>query len=180
MFYEKIGIIGCGSLGASLAFWISILQKENAICQKLILMDADSITHLPYLINSSPKILGKSKVIILKNIIQNIDSPLEIEIYQKLYFDINPEKCFINALTIDCRDSTSCNLQIDVKLHYDGDTGYVIFNPGIHETSIESPYQYGQSNFNALRIAGDMLDLILTSDINKEAQYVIRRHNNSA
>lgn len=126
----NITIVGCGTLGSSLAYALSLKSIEGNV-DSITLVDNDVIEekNLPYLyVNNKvdyDKFIGSPKVICLQYIIKQIT---HIPIYR--YYDKYEDVKFNNdQILIDSRDTGSQDSIFKYKLNIDGSFGRIIVNP---------------------------------------------------
>jgi len=157
---SNISIIGCGNLGSSLAYMISLRSLELEI-EKLILIDNDIIEkkNLPYLSIHSTKFISIPKVEILKDLLINLSSIKNIRAYHDTYPHLEKMKeddkeDLFNSFVIDCRDTPSENSKCSLKLNIDGCYGIINRGPSNVSKTRFSRYTMGNSKYYAILFAG--------------------------
>jgi len=156
---SNISIIGCGNLGSSLAYMISLRSLELEI-EKLVLIDNDIIEekNLPYLSIHSAKFVSIPKVEILKDLLINLSS-IKIRAYHDTYpylekiKDDDKEDLF-NSFVIDCRDTPSESSKCSLKLNIDGCYGIINRGPSNVSKTRSSRYTRRNSKYYAILFAG--------------------------
>lgn len=171
----NIAIVGCGNLGSSLAYMISLKSFEKDIRQ-LILIDNDIIEekNLPYLYISSSSLISLPKVEILKDILIGLSKIKTIKAYNETYPDLNrmreeDKSDLISSYMIDCRDTPSECSQFSMKLNIDGYYGIINRGPSNICKTRSSRYTMGNSKYYAILFAGIVTqyifgDIDLTSE----------------
>jgi hypothetical protein len=165
-------ILGCGSLGSSVAYNISLKSLDDPEIKKIILIDDDVLTEKnnPYIIGidfSESYLEYKSKY--LENIILGINDKLVVKSFVKSYPDeITPQQInkYSDYIKIDCRDTVDESSIFDVKLNIDGNFLSVIFKPENKKGTNNSRYSLGYSKYNSSIASMIILTYIFKNDIN--------------
>jgi hypothetical protein len=156
--------VGCGTLGAAVAYKLCLLGLEKTFPLKsLHLIDNDYFEekNFPYLTqNLDYELVGIKKSWILKNILSQTNGSLKINPHFLTFPNISD---FLkNTFIIDCRDTISSSKLSSVKLNFDGSYGMVEWLP-FNKIGIEdSKYRFGNSRFYA-----DVFATIVCYDIYK-------------
>ena len=160
---KEYTIIGCGTLGSAVAYYITLKSLENpSIILNLIDNDVIEEKNLPHILPvdfDNYDYIGQSKSVILSETLRIVNPQLRIDPYYEDYL----ESKWNETIMIDCRDSIEENSEFKYKLNFDGDYGIINFTPG--EKSItkqtNSRYSLGNSKFNAMLLAGIFSRIIL-------------------
>lgn len=148
---NNISIVGCGTLGSSLAYMLALRHKDNNI-DKLTLIDNDILEdkNLPYITMTSKEYLYLPKVMVLRDILTNI-SDINIEIYYETYPQIDISD---DSYMIDCRDTSSECSNFSLKLNIDGYYGFINRGPKDIPVVRSSRYTINNSNYYSILFAG--------------------------
>ena len=155
-------------LGSALAHIITLKSLENNTnIKQLCLVDNDVIGYenLPYLNSRKCEYVHKPKVIVLRDILLNISTTMNITPFYTKYPDLYKytkiEKNKIgNSYVIDCRDTSSEYSSCSLKLNLDGGFGVINLKPADKEGVSNSRYTIGNSRYFATLFAGLCCQLI--------------------
>lgn len=169
---DSVTIVGCGTIGSSLAFWMCLKNLERKTLKELILIDSDSISikNLPYLFRNDKTFIGMPKVSVLNLLLHEIDESLQIYSSFSTYPPLSGSQLkeqIVNTTIIDCRDTTEINTDTNIKLNFDGNFGRLSFNPDEYHMVKESRYHFGNSKYSALQVTGVCIDLIYSGEFNR-------------
>jgi len=151
MNYEKITIIGCGTVGSYLAYQIALRNIELKKVKELTLIDYDSLIDkdLPYIIGNMDKFfVGSPKTMALQHILNGVNPNLVTIGINKKYSDgllLDLDNNFI----IDCRDTQDCNKYFKLKLNLDGPYGMINIKPDNKINKKESRYTFSNNKYYA-------------------------------
>lgn len=139
MKYNKFILVGCGGLGSLLAVPLYLYISKYNENAEFILIDPDIISSDEKLFSNAPTELlnqykNLSKSLLLKTILEA--TPVCKKINVSNICDIFPNapykyniKLDNQTFFIDCRDSSVCNSDFNIKCSIDGDYGNIIINP---------------------------------------------------
>ncbi|MCK5021133.1 MAG: ThiF family adenylyltransferase [Candidatus Peribacteraceae bacterium] len=175
---SNIAIIGCGTLGSSLAYQLTLLSREQDI-ERLFLIDRDCLEpkNLPYLCAASDTVRyrGRPKAFVLGDMLARLNTNLEVFDFYEFY----PECKSFNRLQysdifmIDCRDTADQSKDFNVKLNLDGNYGIINFGLVEKRTKKESRYTLGESKYNALLFSTVCIRMINQYEEHKGKKYGI-------
>lgn len=163
---ECIAIVGCGTLGATMAYKLCLmsLEKESSI-QKLTLIDNDYLEekNFPYLTSfRTSELIGRKKAITLKNMIQNINPELYIGSLHLTFPDEVPHNNPIwESVIIDCRDTIQSDCRTLLKMNFDGKFGIIETFPINKDGNSDSRYRFGNSRLYADKLSTIAVRILL-------------------
>ena len=172
---KAITIIGCGTLGSSLAYMLALKNLNLNFLDELNLVDNDVLTskNYPYILGyeNLHEYEGLSKPLALSIIIEPLFESIEIGCHTDARYIVNLD----NTTVIDCRDTANSDIKSDIKLNIDGEFGYVNFNPGIKKIKEHgSKYTYGNMRFYSMLFSGFVVDLLLKEELrNKYSDEIV-------
>ena len=164
---NSITIIGCGTLGSSLAYkLVSKSLDTDCKLKQLNLIDYDviDIKNFPYLtMGIDNEWVNHYKVDVLKHILTQINRSIEISTSIVKYSITDSSKDDLNYI-IDCRDNNEecpcCNL----KINCDGKFGMVNLKPQTKVSDGSSNYRFGNSRYYADIFAGIVCNMIYSDE----------------
>ena len=169
MIAQKMTIAGCGTLGSSLAYLLSLKSLDGHNIEQINLIDNDCLDqkNIPYLNITSTKTtyIGKPKVYILKDFLKKINSKINFVPYYSTYGGVKSKVFDEDVFVIDCRDTGEVLKGIHLKLNLDGPYGIIKFNPTEKTSRKNSRYTYGNSRYNGFLFASQVIQLICTDDM---------------
>ncbi len=178
---SEITLVGCGTLGASLAYKLCLMSLDSACpLGTLNLIDNDYLEekNFPYLSQGyDSELLGTRKAFALKDILRQINRGLEINPHYLTYPSIPVG--MTSAFIIDCRDTRESVDLTNLKLNFDGNYGSMSFYPGVQAGAQDARYRFGNSRFYADIFASLVARQLLKTEYKyKKGQYVIDlKHN---
>lgn len=170
MSYDNFTIIGCGTLGSAIAYSL-VLRSLDSKINRISLIDDDvlKVKNLPYLflVDHLHQWIHKPKVFILKDILHDLNSNLEIESCPIRYpvSDKKFNKSFDDSYIIDCRDTKGVDWKCNMKSNVDGHWGSLILDPHVNLIGNESRYTIKNSRYYSM-IMANLCVRIMMGDIN--------------
>ena len=174
----NIAIIGCGTLGSSLAYQLTLLSREQNI-KRLFLIDRDCLEtkNLPYLCAASDAVRyrGRPKSFILDDMLQRLNPELEVFDFYEYYPECKEfnKLPYADIFMIDCRDTADQSKDFHVKLNLDGSYGIINFGLNDKESGKESRYTLGESKYNALLFSTICIGMIKQYEEHRGKKYGI-------
>jgi len=151
MIHRRITIIGCGTLGSSLAYKLGLLSLEdNSNLTSITLVDSDYLEekNIPYLhLGKTSPLIDLPKSLALRNIIRDVNPYLKVD-YVVDSYPIRSANGTLGGSLIDCRDTTNEDPNCFMKVNIDGPFGKIILNPG-EVKGKSSDYKIGNSRYYA-------------------------------
>lgn len=148
----SISIVGCGTLGSSLAYQLCQLSLEKDInIKSLFLVEYDTLEskNLPFLsIGRGSSHIGLPKGEALSLIINDINPKLQIHSICEKYPLPEGHICYHSRM-IDCRDTVGEDPRFFMKINNDGQFGLINLNPKDKFKTKKTRYQFNNSRYYA-------------------------------
>lgn len=163
-----VTIVGCGTVGSTLAYCLSVktqtLEQKGSI--KLIDCDLLLESNLPYLHLDGPAskpYLKQPKCCVLQKLIQPLTNWTIMSEMMLFTNDYQKEE---NEVIVDCRDTNSVTDLAYIKATLDGPFGIMVFNPPKDDTVVQIPKDYLLKNnkFYGLKFANLICDYLLDDE----------------
>ena len=141
-----MAIVGCGSMGSSLAYSLMLKSLDDYISE-LFLIDNGLLEYknLPYLNCGNSDYIMKPKSFVLKSIINDINP----QVVLRTKFGDEKTDFNIDYYVIDCRDTPSRFSRSNMKINIDGYFGLIDLNPQDKLEKLDSRYSIKNSKFYA-------------------------------